>query len=1033
MEDSGENLTENDEIKIESESQSDDSEISKIYNFLKYKYGVNFNSYRQTTTLRRISKRMSDLNIKTIDKYFDYLYKNSDEGEKLFNEMLITVTKFFRDSRVFTAIQRKIIPNIFKNKINEETIRIWIPGCSTGEEVYSIAILFLEFMEQNSLSNPIQIFGSDLSDRQLAKARVGFYSRDKLKNVSGERLKKYFIKIDGGYKIQKGIRSMCIFAHHDLTSEPPFSNIDLISCRNLLIYLDKDLQNKVIPVFHFSLRNGGYLVIGNSETIGDNTNFFIVIDKKEKIFQKKDLNYFSTDSTIYRTLMHKSQERMQNLKFNLNMGNGNGDGEITQDNLGLVELENNVNDILHKRFAPPCVLINDKMDVIQFRGKLSDYLEIPSGKASYNIFQMVKDNLMMELKTAIHMAKKTGSPVKRNNIEVKKDDKSWRADVEVIPVNINNGNTIWDLILFEKSEDNANDKSDLQKTEMILDGDGVKKKYNEFQKLKNELIITKDYLHSVIEEQEITDRELKVSSEKILSNNQELQSANEELETAKEELQSTNEELNSANEELQLSNIDLDVANNDLSNILDSVKLPIILIGSDLRIRKVTRSVEKKFNIMERDIGRPISHFKIPINISNIEDVLKEVISNKSYYKTDVKTDEGYWYSMRVSPYITNDHKVEGLVIVFVGIDNLKRSLERLKISQAKLKKRELYFKSIIEESSDAVSLRDATGKITYVSASNSKIFGYKKNEFVGKNWLDFINPNDISFAKEKFEEAIKNPGKPIFVEYRFLHKDGTYRWIEGSLTNRLSDAVVNAIVVNYRDVTDKKDLEKLKDEFASISSHELRTPLANIKWKLESIIEGDFGEMSHKLRHEVKKLEIENQKLINLVNRLLDVSKVHANSLKGKKEKVALRPLVKDILGNFKTQIENRSIKVKVNIMDKVDVHADYEILKSVIANLIENAIKYNKENGQVIVYGRDRNDFIEVEVIDTGIGISDADKKNIFKKFYRTREASALMSGVGLGLYSTNLHIKRMGGTIDFKSSPGLGSRFKLILPKS
>ncbi len=500
---------------------------------------------------------------------------------------------------------------------------------------------------------------------------------------------------------------------------------------------------------------------------------------------------------------------------------------------------------------------------------------------------------------------------------------------------------------------------------------------------------------------------------------------NTDLKTASEKLLVNNQKLQNANDELN-------IANNDLTNILNSIKLPIILVGSDLIIRKVTKSVEKKFNIMERDIGRPISHFNIPININNLEQILQEIIKSKTPVKLDVKTNEGYWYSMRISPYITVDHKVEGLVIVFVGIDNLKRSLDRLKISQSKLKKREVYFKSLIEESSDAIALRDASGKIIYVSASSTKIFGYKKNELVGKNWLSFINPNDTTFAKEKFEETIKNPAKPILVEYRFLHKDGTYRWIEGSLTNRLSDSVVNAIVVNFRDVTDKKDLEKLKDEFASISSHELRTPLSNIKWKLESILEEDFGILPKKLKAEIRKLEIENQKLINLVNRLLDVSKVRRNDVNSKKQNIILKPLVRDILSTFKTQIDSKSLKVKVNILDKVGLQADFEILKSVITNLIENAIKYNKDEGQIIIYGRDRGEFNEIEVIDTGIGISDADKKNIFKKFYRTREASALMSGVGLGLYSTQLHIKRMGGNIDFKSIPGMGSRFKIMLPK-
>lgn len=511
------------------------------------------------------------------------------------------------------------------------------------------------------------------------------------------------------------------------------------------------------------------------------------------------------------------------------------------------------------------------------------------------------------------------------------------------------------------------------------------------------------------------------------------------LENLQKEMSNTSSVYNTTIEQqsseytvLELSKKKLSAQFSDIYGALNSLKLPIVLLGSDLKLKIVTVFAEKRFGVKRSNVGKSIYKIKFPLDATKLRSVINRVVKKSVSVRVPIKSPKGYWYSLRISPFRKTDKKAEGVVMVFVGIDRLKRSLVDSELSRSKLKRRESYFRSLIEQSHDIIVLRDKNANILYVSPSNKRIFGYKKKEFKGKHWYDFVHPDDKTIAHEYFNNVIRDPQKPVVMDYRFLHKDGSWRWIEGSLTNLLDDPNVHAIVVNYRDVTDRKDLEKLKDEFASISSHELRTPLANIRWKLESVLDGDYGEVTAKVRDELKKLESENNKLISLVNKLLDVSRVQGKSINGKTEKIIVRPMVEKVLSDFDKQIESKKIKVNINIHDNISYKGDSEILESVVSNLIENAIKYNKHNGQIVIYVRDRVRVMEIEVVDTGIGISEADRKNIFKKFYRTREAAKVMSGVGLGLYSTKLHVSRMGGKIDFKSSPGMGSKFKVMLPK-
>src|SRR5262249_16811929 len=622
--------------------------------------GVDFTAYKQSTLQRRIHRRMALHRIERLPQYVSFLRNNTKETQELFNDLLINVTRFFRDEHVFKLIKRKFIPALFRNKGRKGELRAWVPGCATGEEVYSLAICILESLGSAASMMRVQIFGTDLSEAAIDRARLGIYSSAIEKDVSPRRWQRFLKKLDSIYQTDRSVRVFFPFPPKNTTAAPPFSRLDLISCRNVLIYLGVQLQKRAFPLFHYALNPGGYLMLGPSETVGVFSDMFEMVDRKAKIYAKKvlpgrpDIELHMPEGT-FREVKTLEPARLAPLS----------DGRDFNS-----QVQHVADRIMLGSYAPAGVVIDDDMMVRHFRGKTSPFLEHSPGPANFNLVQMAKPGLVPDLRATIHRAMRTGQPARKERVFVKRDAHVAELTVEVVPFKVPTSDINWALVIF----------SEPRGPEKISRGKGTKKRGKrsaldtEIAHLRDELSATKESLQAIIEEQEATNEELKSANEEIESSNEELQSTNEELETAKEELQSTNEELTTLNEELSNRNLEIMQVNSDLNNLLSSIHLPIVMVDNNLTIRRATPTAREAFNITDTDVGRRMTELKPNVDIPDIEKLFHEVIDTLSVRERQVHDKQRRLYSLRIRPYRTADNKIDGAVLTLVDINNEERN-----------------------------------------------------------------------------------------------------------------------------------------------------------------------------------------------------------------------------------------------------------------------------------------------------------------------------------------------------------------------
>jgi two-component system CheB/CheR fusion protein len=635
--------------------------LNTIFQLLRRSTGVDFTHYRKTTLLRRIQRRMVVHKIDKLDGYVKHVQINPAEIKALYQDMLINVTSFFRNPRVFEALKTEVFPAILKKRSEDLPIRIWTPGCASGEETYSVAIALLECLGDKAHQIPVQFFGTDVSETSITKARSGIYPENIQSDVSAERLRRYFTKAEGGYRISKNIRDMCIFAQHNVLNDPPFSQMDLICCRNVLIYLEPILQNKVISLFHYALRLGGFLMLGTSEGLGTVANLFATEDRAFKIFSKK--------SSVSR----------QVVSFSLNPQPDRGEygpvrlpGKQPDTTWSYLEAQKEFDRRLLSQYAPATVFVNEDLDIIHTRGQVNRYLKLASGRASLSILKMARDALLLDLRNALSKAKKDNVAVRKQNVQIKNgngggngQEETRLVSFEVVPIRIGNLKELYFMISFQElgtapalkpSRRTAARQQEAQR-------DAVRN-----AKLEQELAATKEYLQSVIETQEATNEELQSANEEILSSNEELQSTNEELETAKEELQSANEELSTVNDELRNRNLEITQINNDLTNLLSSIDITVVMVGSDLTVRRFTPRAQEVLGLIPADVGRSFLNINPSIEISDLQQMVLQVMSNFRPAEKEVVDRAGNRFQLRILPYRTAENKIDGAVITLVDI-----------------------------------------------------------------------------------------------------------------------------------------------------------------------------------------------------------------------------------------------------------------------------------------------------------------------------------------------------------------------------
>ena len=627
-------------------------DVRRLFSLVHAKHDLDLSHYKPSTIARRIRRRMAMHRAESLRDYVNIARNNSDEIEQLYGDILIRVTGFFRDAAVFEALQREVLPELLRERGDDETIRVWVPGCATGEEVYSLAIALHEMLDSRGVSCPIQIFGTDISENAIERARGGWYPESIAKEVGPDRLRAFFTAVEGGYRVNKSLRNCCVFARQNVTKDPPFSKLDLISCRNVMIYFGQTLQKKVISVFHYALHSGGYLLLGSSESLGSYAELFDVADRRNKIYRKKAVRTrlpieFDRGQPPPPPQRHAVQEQEMTVP----------PGALFRD----------ADRILLSRFTPPGVLINEAMDVLQFRGRTSRYLEPPQGAASFNLLKLVREGLLTDLRAVIHRALKSDAPQRREGVRVKFENDTLLVNVEAIPfVGASKERCL--LVLFEEA---GKEKKPRGKKEPRPE------ETPRAARLKRELESTREYLQSLVEEQEAMNEELRAANEEIQSSNEELQTTNEELETAKEELQSSNEELQTLNEELDIRNQDLTVVNNDLINLLTAIDIPVIMLDGKLRIRRFNAAAQRSWNLVVADIGRSINEIKTSLRMDNLDVIVEDVIEKQEAKELEIRDRAGRTHSLRVRPYRTADNKIDGAVLVLVDLEEFRRMVER--------------------------------------------------------------------------------------------------------------------------------------------------------------------------------------------------------------------------------------------------------------------------------------------------------------------------------------------------------------------
>ncbi len=902
------------------EASSNLESLSRIFALLRRTMGVDFSHYKQGTIRRRIMRRMVLRNLEQIDDYVEYLQGNVTEVEDLYHDILINVTSFFREPDTFKALTETVFPSIVPEKSGDLAIRIWIPGCATGEEAYSVAISLLEFLDDRAIKPMIQIFATDISEVAIEQARLGIYAQSVLAEMSPERLRRFFVPVEGGYQISKAVRELCVFARQDVTSDPPFSRLDLISCRNLLIYLEPVLQKKIMPIFHYALKPAGFLMLGSSESIGEFSDLFAIADKKSRIYSRK----FAPPRLNFNFVASQ-------LPLDRSSGNPPAVMEVWSDS----NLAQAADGIVLDRYAPAGVIVNAELEILQFRGQTSPYLEPAPGKASFNLLKMARAELALELRAAIHRANQEGTAVCKTGLPLQIGDDRQSVSLDVIPFNQAGADNRYFLVLFSSVRAIA---SPTEPPQSAAPSPGSQVLDPEVTRLQQELSTTKEYLQSIIEAQESTNQDLKVANEEILSSNEELQSTNEELETAKEEIQATNEELSTINEELRSRNLQLNHVNSDLQNLLSSVNIPILMLSGDLRIRRFTPLAEPLFNLIPTDIGRPFSDIQHSLEVSDLSALSIAVIDSLKTHEQEVQDRRGHWYSLCIRPYKNIDNQIDGAVISLIDIDALKQNAVLLERSRD-------YATAIVETVREPLVVLNATLQVVTANQSFYQTFQLQPAQVENQRIFDLGEWN-IASLRSLLEEVLpKNSLLQDFeVEQEFANLGHRTMLLNARQIEQVGAGQL--ILLAIEDITARKQAEgQLRHSLQEkeLLLREIRHRVKNNLQVISSLLSLQINRVSDTRMAQILQ---DSQNRVHTIGLMYEVLHQSTN-LTALNFTEYVKTLVNYVFSSFNNR--SNALPPQVSIPEGLRLDVDQSILCGLILNeLLTNALKYGVHSAE-------------------------------------------------------------------------------------
>lgn len=762
-------------------------QLEQILTLLLTRTRYDFHCYRKKMLMRRIHRRMDLGHLEHLSDYYKRLKNDTDEVALLFKDLLINVTSFFRDPDAFKVLQEEFIGPLVENKAIDTPVRVWVPACATGEEAYSIAILLMETFSRLQLPYNIQIFATDLDEEVLEYARHGVYPESIANDISPARLGRFFTKMgEHHYQVNKQLREVVVFAVQNLVGDAPFSKLDLISCRNLLIYLEPDIQRKLIALFHFSLKPGAYLLLGPSETIGHHIDLFDVASKKWRIFRR--ISPTRHDIVEFPIVPTAVQRRRLPASY------------LPQEAVVSTDFAELTRNLLIETCVPAAVLINRKHEILYFQGSTSRYLELPTGKPTSNLIEMAREGLRNKLLAACHKAIRINGAVTVEKVWVNSEDGNLPVSLSVMPVN--KPKVAEGLLLVTFSDIHANDEAG----EVVDTNESTGGEATPVVQLEYDLKATRDDLRSTIEELESSNEELKASNEEVTSMNEELQSVNEELETSKEELQSLNEELTTVNNQLQDKVEELEQANNDITNLLENTEIATLFLDTELHLKRFTPAVERLLPLKESDIGRPFSVFSMQLYDASLLDDVRHVLETLVPAETEASAPDGRTYLRRVKPYRTSDNRIDGVVLTFVDItERVKAFAESRRLA------------TVLLDSNDALCVVDLDGRITAWNRGAVRMYGYSDSEALKMHAQDLIPEAGRQVFKETMARIIDDEEIESYEAER-ITKNGRLLDIWATATKLVDEnEKVVSIAVTERDITHRKrietDLQRLNDE----------------------------------------------------------------------------------------------------------------------------------------------------------------------------------------------------------------------------
>ncbi len=995
------------------------NDFARILALLRSTFGVDFSAYRDTTINRRILRRMVLHTRDSLAAYARLLEQDRAELGALYQDILINVTSFFRDPETFEAIKTQAFPQMLKDKPLDAPIRIWVPGCSTGQEAYSLAMILLEFLGEQTYRRTIQIFATDLSDTfALVKAREGCYPESIEAEVSPERLQRFFSKEDGVYRVHKDLRKMVVFAKQNVATDPPFSHLDLISCRNLLIYLSPPLQKRVIPTFHFALNPTGFLVLGGSETIGGHTDLFSAVDSENRIYIKK--------STASRQYPHF---RAEDYHARIMAGGVQAPEQPTA-----ADWKREADRIALGQYVPPGVLVNANLDILQFRGNTGPYLTPSPGEPSHNLFKMAREGLFLELRSAIAECQETSMAVIHPDLRIRGNGEDVEFDLKVWPVRLPNAGEICYLIAFEER---------LSHLPLKAASGPAATPSDEIARLRHELASTREYLQSVIAQQDAGNEDLRSANEEILSSNEELQSTNEELETAKEELQSVNEELTTVNEQLQNRNADMTRLNDDLTNLINSAHVPTIVVDIDLRIRRFTPTAGLLLNLLPGDVGRPLGNIKPTLAIHDLEALVTRVMTTVHVEEREVRDVHGRWFLLRIHPYRTSDNKIDGAVAVFVDVDEAKRAQEALRDAME-------YSQSIIETVLVPLVILDADLSVRSANPAYYRMFRTNRQQIEGQHLYELGNRQwDVPELRRQLEVVL--PQNSSFDDFELTHDiEGigertlvlnARRIVRGDQQTELILLAIEDRTVSIRLSNElRQHVSRLSNEdrertvFLALLAHELRNPLAPVRNALRIIqLSGGDGEM---VQSATGMMERQIGHMVRLVEDLIDVSRISQGKITLQMERLDLVPVVKHAIDAAGASTVAMDLEASVTLPPRsVYVEGDATRITQIVGNLLNNAYKFSDKTGRIELTVELVDSWAVIRVRDGGIGIPPEHLPHIFDMFMQVDTSlGRSVGGLGIGLALVKHLVEKHGGTLSAASDGlGKGSEFTVRLPLS